>query len=261
MSGRWDVLERPDAYLQRAVMNASWNWNRRGRTVTRKLPLLGRAPRRRVPLRRARRRDRAASVPAACRDRAALLRRSHRSRHRSRARVPPRHRQITCIPRPGGAVERDQAVNTLEDDIRAVLHSQADAMQVPEPHLGRSLTLTRVTPNSVRGVVGCSPPRRCWSLVVAAVVFVQRGSHEPAVVTTTNPPRHHPSRQPRRRRDDDLERLGGVRGRDGLDDVRHLPRSGRITGARIAGSDDDAIDQVCPAFSPDGTRLAYGQAK
>ena len=40
MSGRWDVLERPDAYLQRAVMNASWNWNRRGRTVTRKLPLL-----------------------------------------------------------------------------------------------------------------------------------------------------------------------------------------------------------------------------
>ena len=24
MSGRWGTLERPDAYLQRAVMNASW---------------------------------------------------------------------------------------------------------------------------------------------------------------------------------------------------------------------------------------------
>ena len=40
MSQRWGVLERPDAYLQRALMNASSNWNRRGRTATRKLPLL-----------------------------------------------------------------------------------------------------------------------------------------------------------------------------------------------------------------------------
>ena len=41
MSRRWDALERPSAYLQRAVTNASWNWNRRRRTVARKLPLLG----------------------------------------------------------------------------------------------------------------------------------------------------------------------------------------------------------------------------
>ena len=40
MSQRWDVLERPDAYLQRAVTNASWKWNRQSRTATRKLPLL-----------------------------------------------------------------------------------------------------------------------------------------------------------------------------------------------------------------------------
>ena len=40
MSRRWDVLVRPDAYLQRAVTNASWKWNRRGRTAIRKLPLL-----------------------------------------------------------------------------------------------------------------------------------------------------------------------------------------------------------------------------
>src|SRR6185436_10438737 len=40
MSRRWDLLERPDAYLQRALTNASWNWNRRGRIAIRKLPLL-----------------------------------------------------------------------------------------------------------------------------------------------------------------------------------------------------------------------------
>ena len=40
MSRCWDELERPDACLQRSVMNASWNWNRHGRTVTRRLPLL-----------------------------------------------------------------------------------------------------------------------------------------------------------------------------------------------------------------------------
>jgi RNA polymerase sigma-70 factor (sigma-E family) len=40
MSRRWDLLDRPEAYLQRAVTHASWNWNRRARTATRKLPLL-----------------------------------------------------------------------------------------------------------------------------------------------------------------------------------------------------------------------------
>jgi RNA polymerase sigma-70 factor (sigma-E family) len=40
MSRRWDVLERPEAYLQRAITNASWKWNRHARTATRKLPLL-----------------------------------------------------------------------------------------------------------------------------------------------------------------------------------------------------------------------------
>jgi RNA polymerase sigma factor (sigma-70 family) len=40
MSRRWDVLARPEAYLQRAVTNESWKWNRHARTATRKLPLL-----------------------------------------------------------------------------------------------------------------------------------------------------------------------------------------------------------------------------
>ena len=30
---------------------------------------------------------------------------------------------------------------------------------------------------------------------------------------------------------------------------------------RIAGSEDDVINQVCPAFSPDTARVAYGQAE
>ena len=40
MSRRWEVLERPDAYLQRAVTNESWKWNRQGRTAAAKLSLL-----------------------------------------------------------------------------------------------------------------------------------------------------------------------------------------------------------------------------
>ena len=27
---------------------------------------------------------------------------------------------------------------------------------------------------------------------------------------------------------------------------------------RVVGSDSDSVDQVCPAFSPDGHSLAYG---
>jgi RNA polymerase sigma factor (sigma-70 family) len=40
MSRRWATIERPDAYLQRALTNASSNWRRSGRTAARKLHLL-----------------------------------------------------------------------------------------------------------------------------------------------------------------------------------------------------------------------------
>ena len=40
MSRRWEHLDSPDAYLQRAITNASWNWKRQIRTGDRKLPLI-----------------------------------------------------------------------------------------------------------------------------------------------------------------------------------------------------------------------------
>ncbi len=40
MSRRWATIERPDAYLQRALTNASSNWRRNGRTAARKRHLL-----------------------------------------------------------------------------------------------------------------------------------------------------------------------------------------------------------------------------
>jgi RNA polymerase sigma-70 factor (sigma-E family) len=40
MSQRWDRVVRPEAYLQRAITNASWKWVRQARTATLKLPLL-----------------------------------------------------------------------------------------------------------------------------------------------------------------------------------------------------------------------------
>jgi RNA polymerase sigma factor (sigma-70 family) len=40
MSRRWATIERPDAYLQRSLTNASSNWRRTGRTAAAKLHLL-----------------------------------------------------------------------------------------------------------------------------------------------------------------------------------------------------------------------------
>jgi RNA polymerase sigma-70 factor (sigma-E family) len=40
MSRRWGTTDRPAAYLRTALVNASLNWHRHGRTMREKLPLL-----------------------------------------------------------------------------------------------------------------------------------------------------------------------------------------------------------------------------
>lgn len=49
-------------------------------------------------------------------------------------------------------------------------------------------------------------------------------------------------------------------GRDDVDHDIYLAGLGRPT-LRVTGSDSDGLDELCPAFSPDGARLAYGQAE
>jgi RNA polymerase sigma-70 factor (sigma-E family) len=50
MSRRWATIERPDAYLQRSLTNASSNWRRNRRTAARKLHLLAAAADHEVPI-------------------------------------------------------------------------------------------------------------------------------------------------------------------------------------------------------------------
>ena len=53
----------------------------------------------------------------------------------------------------------------------------------------------------------------------------------------------------------------GPRGPDGwVERDIYLVRDGEAAH-RIVGSDADSLDQVCPAFSPDGRRLAHGEAE
>ena len=113
-------------------------------------------------------------------------------------------------------------------------------------------------------------------LVVVAAITFQRGSNKPSVVTTITPP-DNTTGEVAPTTTTPLDNTTGevapttisngwVTFAAGVDAERrsadadiYLVREGS-PAHRIAGSDADAIDQVCPTFSPDGTRLAYGQA-
>ena len=183
MSRRWDTLERPDAYLQRAVTNASWNWNRHGRTVARRLPLLGvqRGYEARFDdLADAIRGFRSGSARSSCCATTPISPKP-KSRTPSGAAPAPSNR---WHPTPSRHCRRRSRRENLEDDIREVLDHQANTMHVPNPHRDRPLTLTPVTTQP--------HPRRVWmlgtaavliGLLAAAVVLIERPSDKSAVNT------------------------------------------------------------------------------
>ncbi|MDY0908801.1 hypothetical protein [Microbacterium sp. CFBP9034] len=60
-------------------------------------------------------------------------------------------------------------------------------------------------------------------------------------------------------RDDVLDGQGTIAFSSGLSGDIYFVNPGE-RAHRVLGTNDDDLDQVCPAFSPDGTRLASGQA-
>ena len=132
----------------------------------------------------------------------------------------------------------------------------------PEPPTVEQIDVLAEPPTGHRGEGACrrccggAPRRRdrCW-------LGVGRPT-ESAVVSDPDPDLHGdcqrigwPSLRPRRYRG---RRSGPGDDGDGEEDV-YLVREGS-SPRRITGSDSDLTDEICPAFSPDGLQLAFGQA-
>jgi Tol biopolymer transport system component len=104
--------------------------------------------------------------------------------------------------------------------------------------------------------------RRKHMLAVSVLIAVMAGSaatvtaeDEAGLVTTTTPPDTATAEvAPTAMSNSGVAFAAGYPNADIF-----LVRDGSAA-QRIAGADGEAVDQLCPTFSPDGTRLAYGQA-
>ena len=136
---------------------------------------------------------------------------------------------------------------SFDTRVKDHLREAGDLLTAPPADLsgvvvrGRRRRMTRILASAVGATV----------LIIGLVVLMQTQPIGPPVVSQPTSTTTAAS-------------LGGVNGwvafaSGGEDFDIYLVRQGQVA-RRIVGSDSDGLDQMCPAFAPDGARLAYGQA-
>ena len=134
----------------------------------------------------------------------------------------------------------------LERQLRSALRETLDRELGPDPAWTGSPAARRAAELAER--------RRRWPLrVLAVAALIGAGGAAALLAGALNQPRAGRQRLDRVHRRSRTDPAGGGR------EHRHLVRR-RSTSEprRVVGTDTDRVDQVCPAFSPDGRSLAYG---